>query len=183
MFGNNARRKSHHCSNASFPGTTLVVSSKSVREERPRWQGFGNLYFISCQGTIVELKIALYQMKRINLAHLYLIAKEQWSKGAYVSSGKLFLQVDLLCEHLIDSTTIFDATIVLNCGEIADSWMGQLYEWMVFRNCSARTFGAFALALQTPGIRLPVLVEQNFANRATNLLRNEDLAQDSDDEL
>ena len=93
------------------------------------------------------------------------------------------IQVDLLCEHLIDSAAIVDATIVLNYGDTADSWVEQLYEWMIFKGCSARAFGAFALALQTPSIRLPVTVEQKFSIRATNLLRNEDLANDSDDEL
>lgn len=125
------------------------------------------------------------------------LAKEQWSTtGVCVPSGNNFLlQVDLLCEHLVDSATISDATILISCSKITatDLWVEQLYEWMVLKNCSARSFGAFAIALQTPTVllvRLPVLVEQKFANRATNLLRNEDLVQDGcedddddDDEL
>lgn len=110
--------------------------------------------------------------------------KEQWSKGDYViASGKLLLQVDFLCRHLIDSAAIVDATIVLSYGDIADLYVEQLYEWMIFKGCSARAFGAFAIALQTLSIRVPVMMEQKFAIRATNLLRNDDFANDSDDEL
>jgi len=113
------------------------------------------------------------------------LAREEWSKGVYSSNSfsKLSTQVDLLCEHLIDSAATVDATIVMSCSESEDSWMNQFFEWMVFKNCSARNFGVFALALQSPEIHFSVSVEQKFAIRATNLQRSEDLAEESDDEL
>lgn len=83
----------------------------------------------------------------------------------------------------MDSASIVDASIVISCDEIAESWTEKLYEWMVCKQCSGRAFDVFALATQRPGLQIPILVEQKFSNRATNLFRRDDLADDSDDEL
>ena len=93
------------------------------------------------------------------------------------------MQVELLCEHLIDSASISDVTIAVSCEEIADSWLDNLHDWMVAKDCSARAFDAFALALQKPGLSVPVSVERKFANRALNLLRQHEQATDNDDEI
>ena len=93
------------------------------------------------------------------------------------------MQANLLLKHLVESASIVDAAIVISCEEIADSWMENLYEWMVSKSCSARAFDIFALALQRPGLYVPVAVERKFANLSMNLLRNESHEDESDDEL
>jgi hypothetical protein len=111
------------------------------------------------------------------------MAKESWSNGFYNSSGKLTVQVELAARHLMESASTIDAIVVIACEDIADAWMGHLYEWMVLNKCSVRAFDVFTLALQKPELRVSVTVEHKFAKRAMNLFRHENQTLDDDDEL
>jgi hypothetical protein len=59
-----------------------------------------------------------------------------------------------------------DASMILKSEEISKAILEYLYEWMVERCMDGRTFEVFALALQRPGLRVDVSLEQRFASRA-----------------
>jgi hypothetical protein len=59
-----------------------------------------------------------------------------------------------------------DASILLKSEEISKAIIEYLYEWMVEYGMDGRTFEVFALALQRPGLRVDVSLEQRFASRA-----------------
>ncbi|CAB9520853.1 expressed unknown protein [Seminavis robusta] len=143
---------------------------------------------MSCLQTLSPTSLARISAKselvgNAMVASICYLAKESWSKGTYSSTKKLVGQVELLCRHLLDTATTVDASVVTGCEEIAESWMEHLYEWMILQECTVGAFDVFALALQRPGSRVPINVEQKFANRAMTLFRAQDDAADSDDEL
>ena len=84
----------------------------------------------------------------------------------------------------MNSASTLDAGLVVASDDISESWIIDLYEWMVHMDCSARAFEVFALALQRPEVGVPLTVEHRYANHAIKLLQADDLVgADSDDEL
>ena len=107
-----------------------------------------------------------------------------WNRSASTSNRKLLDQTEAICFHLLNSASTLDAAIVVASDDFSHSWINDLYEWMVNKDCSARAFEVFALALQGLDKGAAVAAEHRFANHAIKLLQVDDLGvADSDDEL
>jgi hypothetical protein len=90
------------------------------------------------------------------------------------SIDKLSQELDLLLFHLLQSPSIGDIASVLASDAISRADIVALYEWMVVKSCSSRSFGIVSLAMQMPGVVVDVEIEQRFASRALVLQETTD---------
>jgi hypothetical protein len=89
-------------------------------------------------------------------------------------SERLHREVDLLLLHLLRDPAIVHISSALHCRQMAGAVLNKLFDWMMKNDCSSQSFSAFALAMQKPGNKVDVDVEQRFASRALSLLKNDD---------
>jgi hypothetical protein len=82
------------------------------------------------------------------------------------TNKKVARELDLLLLHLLQSSSIADASLVLESERISACHLDFLYQWMAEKECSTHVFDCFAIAMLKPGVNVDVQLEQGFASRS-----------------
>jgi hypothetical protein len=94
-------------------------------------------------------------------------------------NDKLIQEMELLCSSLLENGSTEDFATALSFQQDISLRLETFFDWMIKRNCPAKSFQLVSQAIQQSGVQVEVDVEQRFANRAALLQDNEN----DDDEL